>query len=244
MADNVDVTPGAGATIAADLISGALHQRVKLSLGADGTGVDAPGEGTYGLDVDVTRLPAAPANSGVDIGDVDVTSIVMPTGANAAQVQGTVAHDSAAANNPVLLGGTATNAAQAAVANADVVKLVADLNGRLIVAPYTVPEKGEWYASAADITDTADDEVFAAVANISHFITQFTATNSHATVGTYVVLKDNDTVMFVGYCAPAGGGFAVSFPVPLKAANGVHVNVANVTTGSATRVSVSGFQAP
>jgi hypothetical protein len=57
MSDNIGYTPGTGATIAADDISGILHQRVKLSLGADGTAVDAPGDATHGMDVDVTRLP-------------------------------------------------------------------------------------------------------------------------------------------------------------------------------------------
>jgi hypothetical protein len=36
MADNVGYTPGSGASIAADDISGNLHQRVKITLGADG----------------------------------------------------------------------------------------------------------------------------------------------------------------------------------------------------------------
>lgn len=36
MADNVGITPGSGATAAADDISGVLYQRVKLTLGADG----------------------------------------------------------------------------------------------------------------------------------------------------------------------------------------------------------------
>lgn len=36
MADNVAYTPGSGATIAADDIAGALHQRIKLTLGGDG----------------------------------------------------------------------------------------------------------------------------------------------------------------------------------------------------------------
>lgn len=36
MADNIGYTPGAGAIIAADDIGGALHQRVKMVLGADG----------------------------------------------------------------------------------------------------------------------------------------------------------------------------------------------------------------
>lgn len=37
MADNVSITPGVGATVAADEIAGALHQRVKITVGADGT---------------------------------------------------------------------------------------------------------------------------------------------------------------------------------------------------------------
>lgn len=40
MADNVTYTPGTGATIAADDIGGVLHQRVKISVGADGTAND------------------------------------------------------------------------------------------------------------------------------------------------------------------------------------------------------------
>ncbi len=40
MADNVGYTPGTGATVAADEIAGALHQRMKLSIGEDGTAVD------------------------------------------------------------------------------------------------------------------------------------------------------------------------------------------------------------
>ena len=36
MSDNVGYTPGSGATIAADNIGGALHQRVKVTIGPDG----------------------------------------------------------------------------------------------------------------------------------------------------------------------------------------------------------------
>lgn len=54
MADNVGYTPGTGATIAADEIGGALHQRVKVGIGADGTAVDVssanpmPVDASYG----------------------------------------------------------------------------------------------------------------------------------------------------------------------------------------------------
>lgn len=43
MVDNVAITAGAGTTIAADDVGGILHQRVKLSLGADGSATDALG---------------------------------------------------------------------------------------------------------------------------------------------------------------------------------------------------------
>lgn len=47
MVDNVAITPGSGATVAADDVGGVLYQRVKLALGADGTASDAPvGTGT------------------------------------------------------------------------------------------------------------------------------------------------------------------------------------------------------
>jgi len=36
MGDNVDITPGVGATIAADDIGGIQHQRVKITMGPDG----------------------------------------------------------------------------------------------------------------------------------------------------------------------------------------------------------------
>lgn len=41
MADNLSVTQGSGTVIAADDISGVLHQRIKLTHGVDGTATDA-----------------------------------------------------------------------------------------------------------------------------------------------------------------------------------------------------------
>lgn len=40
MADNIDVTAGSGKTVAADEVSGVLHQRVKISIGPDGSAND------------------------------------------------------------------------------------------------------------------------------------------------------------------------------------------------------------
>ena len=41
MSDNVSITPGIGAPIAADNVGGNFHQRVKISVGADGVATDA-----------------------------------------------------------------------------------------------------------------------------------------------------------------------------------------------------------
>ena len=113
MVDNIDVTPGTGATVAADDVGGALYQRVKLAVGADGAAADlAPGQALMAAslpvalasdqsDVKVTldseavvlgagsaAIGKLAANSGVDIGDVDVASSALPTGAATSALQG------------------------------------------------------------------------------------------------------------------------------------------------------------
>jgi hypothetical protein len=57
MTDNINVTPGSGAVVAADDIAGVLYQRVKLGLGADGAAVDAvAGAGVVGTGVQRVTL--------------------------------------------------------------------------------------------------------------------------------------------------------------------------------------------
>jgi hypothetical protein len=72
MADNVGYTPGSGAVVAADDVGGALHQRIKLTLGADGVS-----------DGDVSSSNPMPVTAG---------ALPLPTGAatSAAQTTGNV----------------------------------------------------------------------------------------------------------------------------------------------------------
>lgn len=57
MADNIDVTPGSGRTVAADEVGGALYQRVKISVGADGSAGDmTAGAGSVGATTPRTTL--------------------------------------------------------------------------------------------------------------------------------------------------------------------------------------------
>lgn len=100
MADNVAITPGSGATIAADDISGVLVQRVKIQTGADGSATDVStsnpvpvsdaggtisvddGAGSLTVDGSVSLAAAIPAGTN-NIGDVDVLSLpTLPSGSN------------------------------------------------------------------------------------------------------------------------------------------------------------------
>ena len=71
MADNLGYTAGSGTTIAADDISSVFYQRVKLSIGADGTAVDASAAApvpVYGVGVSAsaTFTPAASSHAAGD----------------------------------------------------------------------------------------------------------------------------------------------------------------------------------
>ncbi len=125
------------------------------------------------------------ANSGVDIGDVDVASL------------------------PALPAGT---------------------NNVGSVAPYC--QSASMVAGkTADITGTSDIAVIAAQgAGVSLHITQITVSNSHASVGTWVNIKDGSTTIYTVYAAPNGGGATITLPVPLKLSANAALNAANETT--------------
>lgn len=178
------------------------------------------GDATNGLDVDVTRVSGT-----VTVG-------------------GVAAHDAAVSGNPVRIAGQARSSDYTAVANADTADFITDLNGKQIVFPYSIPENLVSGVTAA-ITGTTDTAVIAAAgAGVRNYVTAITVTNSHATVGTVVELKDGTTVIWRGYAAPAGGGFTLTFPSPLRGTANTAINAANITTGSNTYVSASGFKAP
>lgn len=198
MSDNTTITPGSGATVAADNIGGALHQRVKVTLGADGSATDAlggagavaagvqrttlasddpavtslavmddwdesdrakvnpiagqagvaGGSGTVSaltqrvvLATDVA-LPAGTnaigklaANSGVDIGDVDVTTVVPGTGATSLGKAEDAAHASGDTGVAVLAR-RADVPASSAGTDGDYATVNQDASGRAWVRPH------------------------------------------------------------------------------------------------------------
>lgn len=97
------------------------------------------------------------------------------------------------------------------------------------------------YTSSA-VTTTASTEMIAAKgASNRIYITALLVTNSHATVGTLVNILSGSTVIWSGYAAPAGGGYAISFPIPLRCGANEAVNLQCGTNGSNVYGSVNGF---
>jgi hypothetical protein len=246
-----------------------------MMAGTDGTNAqtiktDASGE----IQVDVLTMPnvtigaALPAgtnaigklaaNDGVDIGDVTITNASIPVTDNggsltvdgtvtASNTAGDVAHDSADSGNPVKIGAVAKSADPTAVANGDRANLYTDLNGKLIVMPYTLPENQIYGSNASAITDTTSTSIIAAAgAGIRNYITSILVTNSHATVGTLVKITDGSggTLLAQGYAAPAGGGWSLALPVPIKTTANTALHAICGTTGANVYVTAVGYKAP
>jgi hypothetical protein len=76
MADNVGYTPGSGAEIAADEISGVLHQRVKIGIGADGTAVDLSSTNPMPITASSAIPISTPSAIDVTVGNFPATQTV------------------------------------------------------------------------------------------------------------------------------------------------------------------------
>lgn len=79
MADNVDITPGVGKTVAADEIAGALHQRIKVTIGNDGTN-DGDVSATNPLPVVVSSGTTSITGTVAITGSTSVINTVTVTG--------------------------------------------------------------------------------------------------------------------------------------------------------------------
>lgn len=103
------------------------------------------------------------------------------------------------------------------------------------------------FANVGPITDTSAVDLIAAQgANVKIYVTTAIVTNSHATVGTLVTIKDDTAggknIICQGYAAAVGGGFAISFPQPRETGANKKLIAVCETTGANVYVSVTGFK--
>jgi hypothetical protein len=257
--DDVVATDGAATPTKGNLIAG-----------QDGTNAQTIKTDTNGeLQVDVLTMPnvtigaALPAgtnaigklaaNDGVDIGDVTITNstlAVTQSGSwtvTASNTVGNIAHDSADSGNPVKIGAVARSSDPTAVANGDRANLYTDLNGKLIIIPYSLPENQVYGSNASAITDTTSTSIIAAAgAGIRNYITSIIVTNSHSTVGTLVKITDGSggTLLAQGYAAAGGGGWSLTLPTPIKTTANTALHAVCGTTGANVYVTAVGYKAP
>jgi hypothetical protein len=222
MADNVGYTPGTGATVAADDIAGILHQRVKISLGADGTAVDAPGDGTNGMKVDVTRVTGS-----VQVGD-GTNSIAIDTAIGDAEANaGNMLHTAA---RGMLYNGTTWDRIRGDITNgidADVTRLPS------LVA-------GTAYVGKVRLTDGTNDITVDTVFNDGE-----SATENHIDVGariqgyngsTFDLIRVNTTTFKCVTATTAQTGAAIWTPAAGKAVVITSLQIQSYGTTSGTAI--------
>lgn len=97
------------------------------------------------------------------------------------------------------------------------------------------------YAGAAGgITDTNDVAIAAASPGQRQYLTSIQYANTG--VASEIVVKDGSAVIWRGYApATTGAEVVVPFSVPLRSSINTALNVAMITTASATRVSAQGY---
>lgn len=174
------------------------------------------------------------------------TSEDATTAAVVAATVATVADDAGDSGNPLKVGGRARSSEQAAKSNNDRADFITDLVGKLITLPYSNPENFVSGAITSAMTSTTSTSLIAAPASgLRNYITQITVSNSHATVGTDIIIQDGSggTTLYTIPAAAVYGGAVITFPTPLRQpTTATALFCANVTTGASTKVSASGYK--
>jgi hypothetical protein len=140
----------------------------------------------------------------------------------------------------------ARSTSKTAVSSADFTRPIGTLDGRQVVMPYDIPENYVSGTTASMTGTTSTSLVASPGASLRNYITNITCSNSHATVGTNVLVQDGSggTTLFVIPAAALYGGAVVTFPFPLRQpTTATALYVQNEVTASAVKCSANGFKA-
>ena len=158
---------------------------------------------------------------------------------------GNVAHDSVDSGAPIKFGGRARTTEITAVATDDRTDAIFDKVGKQVVLPYAIPESFVSGAITTAMTGTTSTSLVAAPGSgLRNYITTIIVSNSHATVGTDVVIQDGSggTTLLTIPAAAVYGGAVITLPTPLRQpTTATAIFCANVTTGASTKVSAVGY---
>jgi len=108
-----------------------------------------------------------------------------------------------------------------AVSAADRTDLYADLDGRLVVSPYTTAGCAVYERVSDTAGNSTASSVFTGVAGLRNCITTIAVYNANTTTAGYVDIRDGTGgPIMITLPLPAGGGAVVNFPVPLTTTTG------------------------
>lgn len=221
MASNINVTEGSGKVVGTEDIGGVQYQKIKLVGGETGS--------TSVLGVNPDRSISV---SVIGVPTVNVTGKSSVSGTVGASVIGTV---------PVTQSGTFASSIQGVASVFQAGAWTASVVG----GPITLYAPTASYVSGVTsiITSTSQTSVLATAPGAQrNYITQVLVTNA-AVTGTFVDLMDGPNVIYSGYAAASGGGFSMSFPVPLRQSNTVTSLDVKVRTQASVIAAISGFTA-
>lgn len=138
-------------------------------------------------------------------------------------VEGGVASDIAIAANPLTTGGRADSGEPTAVSTSgDAVNLLADLVGKLVVAPYAVPQRYKVaFKVQTGATGATDYEVVASAASTKYYITSM-AGSTNGSAGTYTLRDGTNSVWRMWM--PNTSNFQIDFPSPIPITAGNAIN--------------------
>lgn len=195
MADNINVTPGTGSTIAADDIGGVLHQRVKISQGADGSATDVSS-------TDPLNVTLANTGANATAVKVDNSAVTQPVSGTVTANAGTgsfTVTQSTASNLKVDLSGTAANSTAIKVDGSAVTQPTSQVAGT--TGGYT-----PYFIDAVTTTAT--------VSGSAGKLSGFSVMNTNSTVA-WLQVFDTTGAVTLGTTTPTA-----SFPIPANSTAG------------------------
>lgn len=220
MSNNINVTPGSGKIVAAEDISGVIYQQIKVLGGQTGStsvmGVNPDGS------IPVSILGRPSISGTVNIG-------IMPGSVAAFQ-----------ATTPWVISSIYGNVSGSVAAFQAGTRITSVIGG-----PITLYAPTASFVSGVSsiVTSTSQTSVLATAPGAQrYYITQILVSNG-ATAGTFVDIMDGPNILWSGYAAQNGGGYAVAFPSPLKQNNTVQSLDMKARTQASVIVAINGFTA-
>ena len=201
-----------------------------------------------------TLLTDGTTTAGVIVGTTalktDASSIAgtatVTAGVNGLQaIGGAAAHAASISGNPVRTGLRALTADYTAVTTGQTADAISSPTGKQIVIQNCLPNLLTTYAApAAGLVSTAAVNVAAAPgAGLRIFVTGWSATNSHQTIGSEVRLVTDaatgNTTLRRAWAQFAGGGFAETFNPPIPCTVNKTLDIAEVTATATAGILVN-----